>query len=90
MIDTSGNKMPRVVSFCRCGLTAGCPLCNPNLYQNYNPRLQDGNYGREELDKWINEKARNVPSIEKIREITAKLPSLTKMLLDDRGKERIK
>lgn len=54
---------------------------------NFSPRLSDPLYGREELDKWINEKAKNAPSIEKIWEITARLPSLTKMLLDDRNNE---
>lgn len=50
-------------------------------------RLTNPLYGREELDEWINDKAKNAPSIEKIWEITARLPSLTKMLLEDRNNE---
>ena len=50
-------------------------------------RLTNQLYGEDILNTWINDKARNVPSIEKIREITAKIPSLTKFLLDDRNDE---
>ncbi|OGY91850.1 MAG: hypothetical protein A3H70_00505 [Candidatus Komeilibacteria bacterium RIFCSPLOWO2_02_FULL_48_11] len=50
-------------------------------------RLSDPLYGQDMLDSWINEKARYAPTIERVREITAKLPSLTKLLLDDRNNE---
>jgi len=50
-------------------------------------RLTNQLYGRDILNTWINDKAQNAPSIEKVREITAKIPSLTKLLLDDRNNE---
>jgi len=50
-------------------------------------RLTNQFYGKDILNTWINDKAKNAPSIEKIREITAKVPSLTKLLLDDRNNE---
>lgn len=50
-------------------------------------RLSNPLYGQDILDNWINEKARYAPTIERVREITAKLPSLTKLLLDDRNNE---
>lgn len=47
-------------------------------------RLSNPLYGQDVLNNWITEKAKYAPTIERIREITAKLPSLTKLLLDDR------
>jgi hypothetical protein len=52
-------------------------------------RLTNPLYGREELDNWIKEKAKNAPGIERIWEITARFPSLTKMLLEDRENEEM-
>jgi len=43
-------------------------------------RLTNPSYGRDTLNAWINDKAKNAPSIEKVREITDKVPSLTKLL----------
>lgn len=43
-------------------------------------RLTNQFYGRDMLNTWISDKAKNAPSIEKIREITDKIPSLTKLL----------
>ena len=50
-------------------------------------RLTNPLFGRDILNTWINDKAKNAPTIERVREITAKLPSLTKLLLDDRNNE---
>ena len=41
-------------------------------------------FNENELDRWIRETAKNAPTIEKVREITAKSSSLTKLLLDGR------
>ncbi len=47
-------------------------------------RLTNPLYGREELDAWINERAKHAPTIERVWEITARFPSLTAMLREDR------
>ena len=58
-----------------------------NTVLNISSRLGNPLFGRDILNTWINDKAKNAPTIEKVREITAKLPSLTKLLLDDRNNE---
>ena len=50
-------------------------------------RLTNPLFGRDMLNTWIADKAKNAPTKERVREITAKLPSLTKLLLDDRNNE---
>jgi len=59
--------------FCRCGLTGGCYLCNPTFYPPLHiGRLQDAKLGEKETKKWINDKAKNTPSKEKLRVIREK------------------
>lgn len=50
-------------------------------------RISDLLYGKEELDKNIEELSINAPSIERIWRITEKLPSLTDILLKERNNE---
>lgn len=47
-------------------------------------RLTNPAYGREEIEKKRKELAANAPSIQEIRKITERLPSLTKLLLEGR------
>lgn len=50
-------------------------------------RLTNPIYGREELDRKIQKMAVNAPSIQEVWQITAKLPSLTELLLEDQHDE---
>lgn len=50
-------------------------------------RLTNHLYGREELDLRLQEIATNAPSIEQVWEITKKLPSLSKLLSEERDNE---
>jgi hypothetical protein len=59
----------------------------PNDVLTIPDRLTNQFFGRDTLNTWINDKAKNAPTIERVREITANLPSLTKLLLDDRNNE---
>ena len=69
MIDTAGNKQ-EVVTSCQCGLTGGCLLCNPRLF--------DPSYGHEQLQKGIDDNAKNALPIEKFKEVREK----TKEIVD--------
>lgn len=51
-------------------------------------RLTNPNYGSAGLDAYLQEATANVVSIEVVRKITDKLPSLTKILLDIRHYEQ--
>ncbi|GFP33908.1 hypothetical protein HKBW3S42_02247 [Candidatus Hakubella thermalkaliphila] len=44
-------------------------------------------YGREELDQRLREMATAAPSIEQVLEITKRLPSLSKLLSEERDNE---
>lgn len=50
-------------------------------------RLTDPLYGREKLNRKIQDMATNTPSIERIWQITEKLPSLTDILCEERDAE---
>lgn len=50
-------------------------------------RLTDPLYGREELDRRLQEMATGAHSIEQVWEITKKLPSLSKLLSEERDNE---
>lgn len=51
-------------------------------------RLTNPNYGSAGLDAYLQEATANIISIEEVRKITDKLPSLTKILLDIRHDEQ--
>ncbi len=51
-------------------------------------RLTNPNYGSAGLDAYLREATANMVSIEEVRKITDKLPSLTKILLDIRHDEQ--
>ena len=51
-------------------------------------RLTNPNYGSAGLDAYLQETTANMVSIEEVRKITDKLPSLTKILLDIRHDEQ--
>lgn len=50
-------------------------------------RLTDPLFGREELNQRLQEMATAAPSIEQVWEITKKLPSLSKLLSEERDNE---
>lgn len=50
-------------------------------------RLTDPLYGRDELDTKLQEMATGAPSIEQVWEITERLPSLSKLLSEERDNE---
>ncbi|OGW25504.1 MAG: hypothetical protein A2X59_04905 [Nitrospirae bacterium GWC2_42_7] len=50
-------------------------------------RLTDPLYGREELNHKLQEMATSAPSIEQVWEITKRLPSLSKLLSEERDNE---
>lgn len=50
-------------------------------------RLTNPLYGREELDQRLREMATAAPSIEQVWEITKRLPSLSKLLSEERDNE---
>ena len=50
-------------------------------------RLTDPRYGSAELEKNLKEMAKKAPGIEEIWKITEKLPSLTKLILEERENE---
>lgn len=50
-------------------------------------RLTDPLYGREELNQKLQEMATAAPSIEQVWEITKQLPSLSKLLSEERDNE---
>jgi len=50
-------------------------------------RLTDPLFGREELNQRLREMATAAPSIEQVWEITKKLPSLSKLLSEERDNE---
>ena len=84
--DTAGNKIIEPMANCNCGLTGGCKKCNPLLLirTTLSERLTNPRWGKEELDKQLREQAKNAPGIERVHEVTEKLPSFTKILLEDR------
>ncbi len=69
--DTAGNPIRLPLYNCECGLTGGCEICNPILSVNA-------------LDRYLQETAKNAVPLEEIRKITDKLPSLTKILMEDK------
>ncbi|MCL5986117.1 MAG: hypothetical protein M1371_06060 [Actinobacteria bacterium] len=50
-------------------------------------RLTDTDYGSLDLNTYLQKATANITSIEEVRKITDKLPSLTKILLEDRHDE---
>ncbi|MBU4321389.1 MAG: hypothetical protein KJ739_09935 [Nitrospinae bacterium] len=50
-------------------------------------RLTDPLYGRDELDMKLQEMATQAPSMEQVWEITERLPSLSKLLSEERDNE---
>jgi hypothetical protein len=50
-------------------------------------RLTDPLFGREELNQRLQEMATSAPSIEQVWEITKRLPSLSKLLSEERDNE---
>jgi hypothetical protein len=50
-------------------------------------RLTDPLYGREELNHKLQEMATSAPSLEQVWEITKRLPSLSKLLSEERDNE---
>jgi len=71
MIDTAGNEQRNIIP-CQCGLTGGCLLCNPFINPINYPRLFDANYGHEQLQKWIDYKAKYTLPIEKLEGVRKK------------------
>jgi hypothetical protein len=72
MFDTAGNEQRRIIS-CQCGLTGGCQLCNPFINPINYARLFDGNYGREQLQKWIDNTAKKALPMEKLEGLREKV-----------------
>ena len=72
MIDTLGDEQKRITS-CQCGLTGGCQLCNPFIKPINYARLFDPSYGHEQLQKWIDDNAKNALPIEKFKEVREKV-----------------
>lgn len=50
-------------------------------------RLTDPLYGREEFDRWLQDTSREAPTIEQVWKITGKLPSLSKLISEERDNE---
>jgi len=71
MINASGNEQTKIIS-CQCGLTGGCPLCNPFIKPINYSRLFDPSYGHEEFQKGMDERAKNAVPIEKFKEVREK------------------
>lgn len=61
------------------------PICVPEVLLS--DRLFNPLFGRENLDKWLRELSFFAPSVEEVWKITEKLPSLSKLLSDERENE---
>jgi len=77
--DTAGNIIYELIDTCDCNLTGGCPKCNPYYQINYQIKET-----YNEFDKTLRECSKNASSIEEVRKITDKLPSLTKLLKESK------
>jgi len=61
------------------------PAYIPEILQSN--RLFNPLSGRENLDKWLKELSFSAPSVEEVWKITERLPSLSKLLSDERENE---
>ena len=75
--DTLGNIIMEIFPYCDCGLTGGCEECNP-FYKTYEITYELET--QNELDEYLRKTARGSITLEEVRKITDRLPSLTKLL----------